>query len=78
MSALDRELARALVAAVREDADLRAELRTLLLPEQPSQPESPWLAVDEAAAFLRVSHARSNGGSIKDICAPRRSGADAS
>jgi excisionase family DNA binding protein len=56
VTAFDRELARALVAAVREDADLRAELRALLLDEEPTEAmASPWLALDEAAAYLRVS-----------------------
>ena len=58
MTALDRELARALLAAVREDADLRAELRALLLDEEQDAAmasNSPWLALDEAAAYLRVS-----------------------
>jgi excisionase family DNA binding protein len=52
---LDRELARAFLAAVREDADLRAELRALLLPDQGTESEPPWLGIDEAAAYLRVS-----------------------
>jgi excisionase family DNA binding protein len=55
VTALDRELARALLAAVREDAELRVELRALLLSDQPSEAESPWLALDEAAAYLSVS-----------------------
>jgi excisionase family DNA binding protein len=56
MSQLDRELARAFVAAVREDPALRDELRALLLDdEQAEGMPSPWLALDEAAADLRVS-----------------------
>jgi excisionase family DNA binding protein len=56
VTALTRELARALLAAVREDADLLAELRALLLDEEPAEGmASPWLALDEAAAYLRVS-----------------------
>jgi hypothetical protein len=53
VTALDRELARALLAAVREDADLRAELRALLLDEEQDEAmasNSPWLALDGAAA----------------------------
>jgi excisionase family DNA binding protein len=58
LTALDRELARSLLAAMREDADLRAELRALLLDEEQDEAmasNSPWLALDEAATYLRVS-----------------------
>lgn len=54
MSGLDRELARTIVAAIREDPELRDELRALLATEPAEQP-SPWLSASEAAEHLRVS-----------------------
>jgi excisionase family DNA binding protein len=55
VTALDRELARALVAALRDDPELRDELRELLAPASAAEPGSPWLSVSEAAEHLRVS-----------------------
>ena len=57
MSPLDRELARALVAAIRDDPELRDELRELLAAEPGGAmaPPSAWLSVAEAAEHLRVS-----------------------
>jgi excisionase family DNA binding protein len=56
---LDRELARALVAAIREDSELRGELRELLAytraTDRDADQASPWLSVTEAAEHLRVS-----------------------
>jgi excisionase family DNA binding protein len=79
VTALDRELARALLAAVREDADLRAELRALLLDEEQNEAmgsNSPWLALDEAAAYLRVSERtlerRIAGGRVRSTTIGRR------
>jgi excisionase family DNA binding protein len=51
---LDRELARALIAALRDDPELRDELRELLA-SPTADPASPWLSVTEAAEHLRVS-----------------------
>lgn len=50
-------LAYEVVAAIRENPALRDELRALLLEgeDQPSGACSPWLSLDEAAAYLRVS-----------------------
>ena len=56
MTPLDRELARALVAVLRDDPELRDELRGLLMPESEGMPsDSPWLSTAEAAEHLRVS-----------------------
>src|SRR5262249_21742176 len=52
---LGHELARALLAAIRDDPDRRDEFRALVLPDPGANSESPWLAVDEAADYLRVS-----------------------
>ncbi len=79
MTALDRELAGALLAAMREDADLRTELRALLLDEEQSEAtasNSPWLALDEAATYLRVSERtlerRIAGGRVRSATLGRR------
>ena len=58
VSALDRELARALVTALRDDPELRDELRGLLMPDDEAMASSggsPWLSTAEAAEHLRVS-----------------------
>jgi excisionase family DNA binding protein len=55
MTALDRELARALLDVLRADAELRDELRGLLASESAREPDSPWLSGREAAEHLRVS-----------------------
>lgn len=55
MTALDRELARALVTAIRNDPELRAELQGLLADSTTAQPEPAgrkWLTVAEAAERL--------------------------
>lgn len=54
MTALDRELARALVAAIRDDPDLRDELRGLLVDTtaEPTPASRKWLTVAEAAERL--------------------------
>jgi excisionase family DNA binding protein len=51
-TALGRELVREFLAALREEPEFAAEVRALLLPEQPP---SPWLSTAEAADHLRVS-----------------------
>jgi excisionase family DNA binding protein len=70
-------LARSLLDAVREDAELRAELRALLLDGEPAEGmPSPWLALDEAAAYLRVSERtlerRIKGGRVRSTTIGRR------
>jgi excisionase family DNA binding protein len=54
VTALDRELARALVAAIRDDPDLRDELRGLLVDTtaEPTPASRKWLTVAEAAERL--------------------------
>jgi excisionase family DNA binding protein len=53
---LARELARALVAALRDDEHLRGELAALLIGDlRPQAGDSPWLSTGEAAEHLRVS-----------------------
>jgi excisionase family DNA binding protein len=53
VTALGRELIRELLAALRAEPELAAEVRALLLPE--CEPPSPWLSTAEAAEHLRVS-----------------------
>ncbi len=76
MTPLDRELARALVDALRDDPELRGELRDLLAPEGPAEAALPWLALDEAAAYLRVSERtlerRIAGGRVRSTTIGRR------
>jgi excisionase family DNA binding protein len=76
VTALDRELARALLAALHDDPQLRAELRTLLQPEETAETDSPWLGLDEAAAYLRVSERtlarRIAGGRVRSTTIGRR------
>ncbi len=58
MTGLDRELARALVAALRDDPGLREELRGLLAVDVATSTEGtprPWLTVAEAAERLGCS-----------------------
>ena len=57
MTALDRELARALVGAIREDPDLRDELRGLLADTtaRPTPASRKWLTVEQAAERLACS-----------------------
>ncbi len=52
---LDRELARAVVAAMRDDADLLAELRALLDVEPRVDERRTWLTLAEAGERLGVS-----------------------
>jgi excisionase family DNA binding protein len=76
VTALDRELARALVAAVRDDVELRAQLRALLFREKVAEADSPWLGIDEAAAYLRISERtlarRIAGGRVRSTTIGRR------
>lgn len=57
MTALGDALVRELLAALRDDATLRAELRALLDVEEPERrrDEPRWLSLDEAAQRLNVS-----------------------
>jgi hypothetical protein len=54
VTSLDRELARALVAALRDDPELRDELRGLLVDTtaEPTPASRKWLTVAEAAERL--------------------------
>jgi excisionase family DNA binding protein len=53
VTALDRELARALVAAIRDDPELRDELRGLLVDTTAEGTPAPkWLTVAQAAERL--------------------------
>ncbi|MBX6370112.1 MAG: helix-turn-helix domain-containing protein [Rhodospirillales bacterium] len=57
MTALGQALARELLAVLRDDPELRAELRGLLTADggERREPQRDWYSLAEAADYLRVS-----------------------